>query len=602
MQKAYIYLNYCTFTIFYMVTNFFISLLYMGKFKTSFVCIIDIQMNSSNGLFSNIKGDLFGGITAGIVALPLALAFGVQSGMGAIAGLYGAIAIGIFASLFGGTPSQISGPTGPMTVVSAGIIALAIQSAGSLEKGMGIVIITFLLAGVFQILFGVIKIGKYIKYIPYPVISGFMTGIGLIIILLQLYPLIGHASPNKIIDVILQIQTPLSSLNAVSFLLGAGTILIIYLFPFITKAVPSTLVALIVMTLISFFMKLDVPIIGEIPSGLPELQLTKVFSITLKDLGSAIIPAISLAGLGAIDSLLTSVVADNISKTRHNSNRELIGQGIGNMVASIFGGIPGAGATMRTVVNVKSGGRTKLSGMVHGVFLLAIVLGIGPVVSYIPLSVLAGILITVGIGIIDFKGLKDIAYIPKSDAIIIIIVLLLTVFVDLLQAVGIGMVIASILFMKKASDLVEEGTKLSPLKHGDQEAPWADERIIRDDILKRIYIQRLDGPVFFGSVSHFQQIAADLPSEVQVVVIRMRKVPYMDQSGLYAFENVVMSLVNKGITVAITMIQPQPLYMLQKVHLVPNLIPEHMLFENLDSCNAWLTSYFKENGSVVKDA
>lgn len=541
--------------------------------------------------FSNVRGDIFGGVTAGVVALPLALAFGVQSGMGAIAGLYGAIFLGILAAFFGGTPSQISGPTGPMTVVSAGVALAAIQSAGSLEAGLGLVIITFLLAGLFQVLFGVIKIGKYIKYIPYPVISGFMSGIGVIIILLQIYPFIGHSSPAKILQVVTNIGTPLSDMNLYALLIGLGTIIIIYVFPLITKAVPGTLVALIVMTLVVVLIGIDVPLIGDIPTGIPEFQGLKIFSLSLKQISTTIIPAITLAGLGAIDSLLTSVVADNITKTRHDSNKELIGQGIGNMVSSLFAGIPGAGATMRTVVNVKSGGRTPLSGVIHGFLLLAIVLGVGGIVSYIPLSVLAGILITVGIGIIDLKGLKDIMKIPKTDAVILIVVLVMTVFVDLLQAVGIGMVIASVLFMKKASDLVEGQTNLKQIDYSDAEAAWADEKIIPDHILKKIFIQRLDGPLFFGSVSGFQIRAASLPESVEVVIIRMRKVPYIDQSGLYAMENVISDLKEKGIKVAITMIQPQPLYMFQKVKLVPGLISEEFLFDSIEACNSWLREH-----------
>ncbi|PLX12455.1 MAG: sodium-independent anion transporter [Marinilabiliales bacterium] len=550
-------------------------------------------MNTKTGIFSNIKGDLFGGLTAGIVALPLALAFGLQSGLGASAGLYGAVCIGIFASIFGGTPSQISGPTGPMTVVSASIAANAIQSAGTLDKGIGIVIVTFMLAGLFQLVFGFLKIGRYIKYIPYPVISGFMSGIGIIIILFQLYPMLGSASTSNIMDLVLNIAEPLSNVNVWSVILAIGTVLIIYLFPLISKTIPSTLVALVVMTVVAWLADFNVDRISGVPDGLPEFEFLSVFNIQLKDIANAMIPAVSLAGLGSIDSLLTSVVADNITKTQHNSNRELIGQGIGNFVAAIAGGIPGAGATMRTVVNVQSGGRTQLSGIVHGLFLLAVVLGAGPLVSLIPNSVLAGILITVGVGIIDRKGLRDLVYIPRADAVILILVLLLTVFVDLLQAVGIGMVIASVLFMKKASDIVEQGTSIMPVAPTDRESPWDDESIIPEQVQKHIYILRLDGPLFFGSVNHLRRIASGIPDEVKVVVIRMKRVPYMDQSGLYSLESIVRNMIDKDVCILITMIQPQPSYMLQNVRLVPDLIPEKHLFDNLEDCSNWIQEYLK---------
>jgi len=317
---------------------------------------------------STIKGDLFGGITAGIVALPLAMAFGVQSGLGAEAGLYGAIAIGIVAAIFGGTKTQISGPTGPMTVVSTLIAASAMQQAPSLEAGVAMVFLTFFIGGLLQILFGVTQIGRLVQFIPYPVVSGFMSGIGLIIILLQLFPLVGHASPGKIVDVFITATTPLQNINWPALTLGLLTIAIIYAFPRITKAVPSTLIALIVVSLIPQFLSMDIPKIGDIPEGLPNLNLGIFSDLNISTLSLVLVPALTLAALGSIDSLLTSVVADNITKTKHNSNRELIGQGLGNMAAALIGGLPGAGATMRTVVNVRSGGRTRISGVVHGNF------------------------------------------------------------------------------------------------------------------------------------------------------------------------------------------------------------------------------------------
>lgn len=543
--------------------------------------------------FKHLKGDIFGGITAGIVALPLALAFGVQSGMGAPAGLFGAMILGMCAALFGGTKTQISGPTGPMTVVAATMVAMAIAKYGTLENAFGVILLAFFLAGLFQIVFGLLKIGKYIKYIPYPVLSGFMSGIGVIIIIFQLYPLLGLASPSKIIDVFRELPQALNDFNKASALIALGTVAIIYLFPILTKVIPGTLVALIVMTVLTFFLALDIPLIGEMPAGLPSLKVASFASLKFADLGFIFVPAITLAGLGTIDSLLTSVVADNITRTKHDSNKELIGQGIGNMAASLFGGIPGAGATMRTVVNVKSGGKTRLSGVVHALLLLLIVLGLGKYVAYIPLPVLAGILITVGISIVDTKGLTSILKIPRPDALILITVLILTVFVDLLQAVGIGMVIASLIFMRKASDMVEQNTSLRRVDKYDREIAWEDEANLSLN-KEHVYIKRFDGPLFFGVASRMLDRINKIPPDARVIIFRMKKVPFIDQSGLYALEEVIKEMQKNGIVVVLTMIQPQPLYLLKKNKMIPDVLPEKYLFDTIEDCAAWLKGYNPE--------
>lgn len=563
-------------------------------------------------LTTNLKGDIFGGITAGIVALPLALAFGIQAfgvidvqdvpnigAVGALAGLVGAMMIGFFASLFGGTPSQISGPTGPMTVITATLISGIWSSTTSptIESVLITMSVAGMLCGLFQMLFGFLKIGKYIRYIPYPVLSGFMSGIGIIIILQQIYPLFGMKSPVLIVDMITQLPAKIGGYDLYALLFGLATIAIIYLFPLITKKVPATLVALIVVTVVSVFVKNFNPAltIGEIPSGLP-LPVFAQFSLKGVAWGTvlktAAIPALTLAGLGSIDTLLTSVVADNITKTKHNSNKELIGQGVGNFFAGLFCGIGGAGATMRTVVNVKSGGRTRLSGIVHALFLLAILLGLGRFVKYVPLSVLSGILITVGIGIIDFKGLKDLPNIPRADAVVLLTVLFLTVFVDLLVAVGIGMIIACVLFMKRAGDLVESGYNAGEITKFDKELPWEDEQGLTDEIKHQIYIQRLNGPIFFGSITRFQEVMHDVPDNVKVVIIRMRLVSFMDQSGLYAMETAIKDLQEKGVEVLMTIIQPQPMYMLTKMNVIPAIVPQEHTFPTFEDCTVYLEQKF----------
>jgi SulP family sulfate permease len=542
--------------------------------------------------FSNIKGDLTGGLVAGVVALPLALAFGVQSGLGAISGLYGAIAVGILAALFGGTLTQASGPTGPMTVVSAALVASAIDIAGSLESAMGIIILAFLMGGVLQILFGLINIAGYIKYFPYPVVSGFMSGVGLIIVILQLFPFAGLDSAKSTVGVMQDLPRLFTDFNWQALALGALTVLIYYVFPKITKAVPSPLVALIVASLVAFFLKWDVPVIGEIPSGIPSLQLDGILSIDSSAYYLIAEYALVLAVLGSIDSLLTSVIADNMTKTKHNSNRELIGQGIGNAVAAMFGGIPGAGATKGTVVNINSGGRTRLSGMFHGLFLLAVLLGLGSLAAHIPLAVLAGILIPIGFKIVDTKGLKHLTSVPRADAVVLIVVLLFTTFGSLIQAVGIGLILASLLFMKKASDLGEEGIEVGLLAGFDGEKPWKDEEEFYNKYKDRVAIKHLYGPLFFGFTSHFKDQLQEI-SAVDALIIRFDQVPYIDQSGLYALEDALLELDKKGIKVLLTGLQTQPKDLLSSIDIVPDLVPEEQLFEDIEGSFEWLRTHLK---------
>ena len=556
---------------------------------------------------NNIKGDIFGGITAGIVALPLALAFGIQAfggidspeapSMGALAGLVGATLLGFLAALFGGTHSQISGPTGPMTVITASIVSAAwTASSGNFSAVLIAMAMAGIFCGLFQIFFGLIRIGKYVRYIPYPVLSGFMSGIGVIIILQQIYPLIGKKSPVSTIDMIVNFPAACSdNVSLMALLLGVGTIVLVMAVPRLTKKVPSTLVALIVMTIISVICSFDAALtIGNIPAGLPmPLFLKDSMDLSgidwLQVIEASVVPGLTLAGLGSIDTLLTSVVADNITKTKHNSNQELIGQGIGNACAGLFCGIAGAGATMRTVVNVKSGGRSQISGMVHALFLLAILLGLGSLVKYVPLSVLAGILITVGWGIIDFRGFRDLTHIPKADAFVLIVVFLMTVFVDLLTAVGIGMVIACFLFMMRAGDLIEQQYKGGVLTDGfDKNTPWEDETGVTEEMKKHIYIQRLNGPVFFGSITGFNKVMHDVPEDISVVIIRMKRVTFMDQSGAYAMETAIKDLQAKGIEVLMTIVQPQADAIMHKTHIIPTLIPEEHSFKTFEDCIEYL--------------
>ena len=367
--------------------------------------------------------------------------------------------------------------------------------------------------------------------------------------------------------------------------------------PRITRKVPASLVALIIISLAAFFLIPQdlftrINSDGPLPTGLPDIHLG--FITLLSDYASMIKVfeyAITLAALGAIDSLLTSVVADNMTKEKHNSNRELIGQGIGNMGAGLIGGLPGAGATMRTVININSGGKNRLSGVFAGLLLLGVLLGLGQLVGWVPNAVLAGILITVGIGIIDYKGIGHIRSIPRSDAVIMVIVLVLTVFVDLLVAVAVGMVLASLLFSIKAASIVEEQSKVESLADFQKEETWEDEHGLIELAGDKVFIKHIDGPLFFGMTSGFQAIMKSIPGHVKLVIIRMGRVPYMDQSGLYAMEDALLELKQKGVKVAFTGLQTQVRDMFERIGIIPDLVAGKDCCDNIEECEKWLKNF-----------
>ena len=613
-------------------------------------------------LFSNIKGDVFGGLTSGIVALPLALAFGVSSGLGPSAGLYGAIFLSFIAAFLGGTNTQISGPTAPMTAVSMVVIAsiIAVHN-GEVVEALPCILAVFLLAGLFQILLGVLGFGRYIKYIPYPVVSGFMTAIGVIILITQILPSVGYypkediqyvnnfkpqaeeimlenilkkeagegvlviddfkqtidkaqnltneeidkesqtlaaKESSGVIGALKTLPIALRNIKWLELILSISTIFIIYCFKKITTKIPSTLAALVLVSGIAIVFNLNYIPIEKIPSGFPVFHYEIFSNFQITSVTPYIFTALTLAFLGAIDSLLTSVVADNMTKTKHLPNKELIGQGIGNSVAALFGGLPGAGATIRTVVNINSGAKTKLSGMVAGIVLLFVLMVLGPIASKIPAAVLAGILITVGIGVMDYKGLKAIPSLPRdmkigplklsSDVLIMIVVLLLSTFWNLVYAVGIGLVIASLLFMKKMGDLTANNSKILSLL---EEKKWKDELDVPNHLKEEVYIKYINGPLFFGSTTDFQLMISQIPDTATTVVIRMDKMSYLDQSGLYAIEDALIELYKRNIVVLLVNIHKQPIYMMERIGIIPEFIKKDHIFKNFGDCLVWI----KEN-------
>lgn len=479
---------------------------------------------------NTLKGDIFGGLTAAVIALPLALAFGVASGIGPIAGLYGAIAVGFFAALFGGTPAQVSGPTGPMTVVMGAIVA---QHANSLPEAFAIVI----LGGALQILFGICRIGRYVSYTPYSVVSGFMSGIGIIIILIQILPFFGlDTAPGGPLGAVRAWPAIPGQFIKDALLIGSASLALMIFWPRpFQRYLPSPLAALIAGTLLAVLFFPAAPVIGDVPTGLPEIVIPR---FDLSELAPTIQASVVLALLGSIDSLLTSLVADSITRTRHDSNKELIGQGIGNMVAGFIGGLPGAGATMRTVVNVRAGGRSPVSGLLHAIVLLALVLGLGPLAERVPHAALAGILLKVGWDIIDWGYLKRILRAPRDKVVVMLVTLGLTVFVDLITAVAVGIILASFVTARWQEQEQLQGITTLALPEGNSPLT-SEERAELKKANGNVAVVLLRGSFSYASA---RELAARIGAESaghKAVVYDLTEAAYMDTSAVLALEELI---------------------------------------------------------------
>ena len=487
---------------------------------------------------SNLRGDVYGGITAGVVAIPLALAFGVASGLGPMAGMYGAIIVGFFAAWFGGTPTNVSGPTGPMVVVLAGLFA-------SLSGDVGLILTAVVLSGLFQIAMGAAKLGDFIRLVPYPVVSGFMSGIGVIIIILQLDATLGHSAPAGTIPGLTYLPQAIMDINYSALAVAALTLIVVYSWPAAWgKYLPGALAALIAGTTLSLFLA-PMPILGQIPSGLPSFHMP-VFDQSKMAL--VLEAAFILAVLGAIDSLLTSLVADNMTRTRHDSNQELIGQGMGNTVAGLFGGIAGAGATMRTVINIRSGGHTKLSGMIHSVVLAAVVLGLGSLAQYIPHAALAGVLIKVGMDIIDFSYIRCAHRGPRWDLALMALVLGLTVLVDLITAVAAGVVLAALAYVRQVAK-----TQLDDLLSRPLTATSDEEAELLEKLSERVTIFEFGGPLSFGAAADVgHHVRERYHDGMRAIVLDFQRVPFVDVSAARAVETIACDARKAGKQVFVT--------------------------------------------------
>jgi SulP family sulfate permease len=510
------------------------------------------------------RGDLTGGLTAAVVALPLALAFAVASGVDPKAGLYTAIVAGIIAAIFGGSPVQITGPTGAMAVILVGIVA---------KYGIEKVWIAGVMAGIIQVALGIAKLGRLVKFIPYPVTAGFTNGIAVIIFCGQLNNFFGLQLPRSdhFLPGLGQTVIHLEGLNGAAIALATMVIAIKLFWTRITTTIPGSLVGLVVATAIATFFHLEVPTIGSIPQSLPMPQSIPHWN----DFGlirELMNPALALAALGSIESLLSAVVADGMTVSeKHNSDRELIGQGLANIVVPFFGGIPATGAIARTAVNVRSGGKTRLSGVIHGVALAIIVLTLAPLAAQVPLAALAGILMVTSVRMIEWEAIGLLMRATYSDFSVMILTWMVTIFFDLVLAVEVGLIAAGALFIKRMSDL-----NLVKVPETEVFPPG-----VPLELTKQIAVYRVDGPVFFGAAERFVTFLRDEP-EVKYLILRLRYVPNMDTTGLVALEDIYRDLKRHNCRLLLSGLQPEVQTLLERSGLLDK-IGRQNCFETTDA-------------------
>ena len=539
-----------------------------------------IVLNRINA--TNLKGDVFGGLTAAVIALPMALAFGIASGAGAAAGLWGAVIIGLVASLFGGTPTLISEPTGPMTVVFTSVIISFTATADSPEQALAMAFSVGVLAGIFQILFGLFRLGRYVTMMPYTVISGFMSGIGIILVLLQLGPFLGQATPKGgVMGTLLEMPALVQGTQPMELLLALITLAILWFTPSAVKKVcPPQLLALVVGTVLalSLFSGAGLRTIPEFSAAFPSFQLPMFSSGQLRLM---VIDAAVLGMLGCIDALLTSVVADSLTRTEHNSNKELIGQGLANVVSGLFGAMPGAGATMGTVVNIQSGGRTALSGIVRAMVLMLVVLLAAPLASRIPLAVLAGIAVKVGIDIIDWDFLQRAHHLSVKAAVITYGVIALTVLVDLIAAVGIGVFVANVLTIDRMSTL--QSRKVKTISTTDDDVELSDEeQQLLDRASGMVLLFQLAGPMIFGVAKAISR-EHNAIGNCQAVVFDLSEVSHLGVTAAIALENAVKEAMEVGRDVFMVGVSGSTENRLRKLKLLERLPEGHLTSDRLSA-------------------
>ena len=520
----------------------------------------------------SLRGDLFGGVTAAVVGLPVGLAFGEASGLGAVAGIYGAIAVGFFAAVFGGTKSQISGPTGPMAVAMAVIVT---THAETLSEALTIVV----MAGLIQIGLGLMRIGRFVAYTPYSVISGFMSGIGVIIILLQTIPFMGApVRTGGPLEAVRAWPETIGDLNFNALTIALVTLAVGVLWPTqFRKYLPPALAALAAGTALSLLWLGDTPVIGEVPTGLPSLHVPEVAPGLL---ARSVEPALILALLGSIDSLLTSLVADAMTRTRHNPNRELVGQGIGNTIAGLIGATPGAGATMGTVVNIRAGGQTQVSGVLRAAILLALVLGLGRYVESIPHAALAGILMKVGWDIIDWRFLTRIHRVQREHLLVMFITLGLTVFLDLVTAVAIGLIAAGMASARALERLQLDSVVSVPLL--DQSfLGGSGDQAAADAFSARVGLVALRGTFSVASSSELiSTIGVDIRDH-EVVILDFTDTVYVDDSAALVVESMIETAIAEDTDCIVMGLAGLPAVTLNALNVLQN-VPADCFAADLD--------------------
>ncbi len=493
---------------------------------------------------NNLRGDAFGGLTAAVVALPMALAFGVAATGDPAPGLWGAVIIGLVASLFGGTPTLISEPTGPMTVVFTSVILSLTSTAPDKETAMAMAFTVVILAGIFQILFGVFRLGRYVTQMPYTVISGFMSGIGAILVILQLPAFFGQEASGGVIGTLTSLPTLMAGIQPMELTLALITVAILWLTPSgIKKFCPPQLLALVLGTLLSITLFQDAGL-KTIPAFNAELPTLQIPNYSGGQIRLMFVDAAVLGMLGCIDALLTSVVADSLTRTEHDSNKELVGQGFANIASGLFGGLPGAGATMGTVVNIQAGGRSALSGLIRALILMVVVLAAAPLASTIPLAVLAGIALKVGIDIIDWDFLQRAHHLSVKAAVITYGVIALTVLVDLITAVGIGVFVANVLTIDRMSALQSRKVKTISTADDDVELSSEEQQLL-DQASGKVLLFQLAGPMIFGVAKAIAR-EHNAIGNCRVVVFDLSEVSHMGVTAAIALENAVKEAIEVG--------------------------------------------------------
>src|SRR5918995_473557 len=524
-------------------------------------------------------GDLTAGVIVGIVALPLSIAFAIASGVGPERGLYTAIVAGFIISALGGSRVQIGGPTGAFVVIVYGIVQ---------QYGIDGLLVATIMGGVLLIGFGLARLGAAIKFIPFPVVTGFTSGIAVILIIQQLRDILGlqlTAAPPEFIERLAVYAKNLHTVNAYAIALAAGTLLIIRFWPRVSRTIPAPFVALLLTTMLVRFTDLPVETIGtrfgEISAGFPSLSFPSVSWAEARELVG---PALAIAALGGVESLLSAVVADGMTGGRHRSNMELVAQGVANVVTPLFGGIPATGAIARTATNVKSGGRTPVAGMIHALTLLVITLFFGRLAGLIPLATLAAIVLWVAYRMAEWQVFKSELSAPRSDAIVMVTTFLLTVLVDLTTGIGVGMVLASFLFMKRMAE-VTNVTMVSQEFSDSRPSPDKSGAIYTRVIPRGVEVYEINGPFFFGAAEKFKDTLSEVSRKPKVLIIRMRNVPAIDSTAMHALRDLVRRTRKDGTVVYFSDVQAQPLIALSQSELLWEIGEEH-LFGDIDEALA----------------